>query len=288
MMVVVVGVIALYLGHNQALTGYITGMPREPPTDAWSSRLAMLAGAVWSQLVVGTYEFSAANWASWTAAAVEAVALISLGLVVHRHYRAPLRQLRLDPAAIAFLATGLLYLGAIVVLRWRNEFDPYDFRLLGPGSLLLTIALVRTALTSWPAARFVIAGSAAVLAGISLTFALAELPRPWRPRYAATVAAIQRRYAGIPAGAIVAFGNDDLRYLRPDLFVAMPLCPPWFLEHETWAEFLGRIDRSRPIFLDVHSPPLDLSQCDASIRQAVAGYLPGELVPLGVSQTVVE
>ena len=243
----------------------------------------MLGGAVWSQLVFATVTFRASDWQAWIAVAFEAAGLAAVVRAVRRSTPAPLRELRLDAASGAFLTVGLLYLGAIVVLRWRNQFDPYDFRLLGPGSVLVEIGLLRLALTSWPAARRTVAATALALAALSLAFALAALPRPWQPRYAEAVAAIRQRYAALPPGAIVVFGSGHLHYLRPDLFVAMPLCPPWFVEHETWAQFVGRLDHAHPIFVDMRQPPLDLRACDASIRRAVTGYPAGAVTPLVAS-----
>lgn len=285
----VVAFIWLYLRHNAALTGYSTGMPRIPPLDSAGHRLVMLvralAGSAVLPVVVVDSEFQGIgsrlfDGVTAIAALAELVGIAWLARLISDRCRQPLREIRIDSLALSFLLAGMLYLGAIITLRWFSEFDPYDFRLLGPGLLLVEIAVLRLALVSWPRASSGIAGFAAAMAAVSFAFAVVPLAARPGAGYLATIKSAQRRYSAIPQGAIVVFGNENLRYLRPDLFIAEPMCRPWYDEVESWPQFLGEIDRRHPVFVDMTDHALRLGGCHASVRAVLAGRRAGDLFRL--------
>ncbi|MDE2597893.1 MAG: hypothetical protein KGL44_13545 [Sphingomonadales bacterium] len=276
----VAGLIILYLHHNTVLTGYATGMPRLPPGDSVAERLAMLLGAIWSELILPLATFAPQSRAAWLVAGGEALGLAWVVRAIVRSHPRPFVHLRGDAQALAFAAVGALYLAAIILLRWRNQFDPYNYRLLGPGTLLLMLAGLRVALMNWPGAARAMTLFIAAMAATSVALAVFALPRPGAAGYLATVGSIERRYASIPSGAIVVFGDDQLRYLRPDLFVAVPLCRPWFNLDESWPDFLDEVDWSHPIYIDMSGNALDSAGCQKSVRAFLAGHHRGELFRL--------
>lgn len=280
LLLVVAALIGLYLHHNAEVTGFATGMPRTPPTDTWSERLAMLAGALWSELVLPLAKFHPGRVGDWLVAAVEAIALAALAVVIARRHRQMIHRPTGDRQTLAFALVGALNLGAIIVLRWRNQFDPYDFRLLGPGTLLLEVAALRLALARWPEAVRAIGAFAAGMVLLSILLAVAALPRWSAPGYLATARAIEQRYAAVPDGAIVVFGDDHLLYLRPGLFVALPLCRPWFGEDQSWDSFVEQLDWSHPVYVDMTGRALQLQGCQPSVRDFLARHRPGELFRL--------
>lgn len=270
----------LYLRHNVALTGYGTGMPRVPPTDSLSARFAMLARALWSEALLPIVEFDPSDRLAWLIALVQFGGLAALAIRVRSHYRHPLRAIRVDDLAIAFFIVASLYLAAIITLRWLNQFDPYNFRLLGPGTLLINVAILRVALVSWPAATRAITTFTAAMAIVSLGLAITQIALLPGPNYFATVRSVEKRYTDLPAGAIVVFGNAHLRYLRTDLFITSPWCRPWFDSDESWSDFYHAIDRRHPIFVDMTGPALDAAGCQPSVRAFLARHRPGELFQL--------
>ncbi|MBC2666162.1 hypothetical protein H7F51_11600 [Novosphingobium flavum] len=283
------GFIALYLRSNAAATGYATGMPRIPALDTPWHRLQTLltalgdaailpVGGVWDKLP----DFAPRLFTSpagWLALA-QLAAFVWLGAIIARRHPRPLRGMRVDGLALSFLTVGTAYLGAIIALRWTNEFDPYNFRLLGPGTLLVTIGLLRAALVSWPGATRQIALLAATAAACSCLVAVWPLLTRPISRYSATVRAVRQHYRAVPGGAIVVFGSDHLHYLRPDLYLAEPLCEPWFDERESWSRFMAEIDHRRPIFVDMTGHALSTGGCLPSVPAALEGRKPGELFRL--------
>lgn len=276
----VIALIGGYLRYNALLTHYATGMPRLAPTDSPGDRLIMLARALWSEAVVPVATFDFADWRAWGAAAIEVLGMLAVLRSVRRSYPDWARAIRFDALSLAFFIVGALYLAAIITLRWFNQFDPYDFRLLGPGTLMLIVACLRMALLSWPAASRAMAALVGAMASLSVMLALWQTENVPNPGYFANAHAIAARYASVPKHAVVLFGNDHVRYLRPDLFVTLPVCPPWFDGQESWDHFLSHVDKRKQVFVDMEGPALMADGCDRSIRAFLAGQHAGGLLRL--------
>ncbi|HKT85872.1 MAG TPA: hypothetical protein VJQ77_07300 [Novosphingobium sp.] len=285
----VIGFMWLYLRHNADVTGYATGMPRVPPLDSAGHRLAMmvraLAGSMILPVVVVDFDFQnlgphLLDRLAVIVAVAQLIGITWLAKFILGRYRQPAREIRVDSLTLSLFLAGALYLSAIITLRWFSEFDPYDFRLLGPGLLLVEIAILRMALVSWPRAAGGITVFAAAIAASSMAFAAVPLAARAEPGYRTIVKSVERRYSEVPRGAIVVFGDEHMRYLRPDLFITEPMCRPWYDETDRWPAFLDEIDRSHPVFVDMNGHALELHGCDSSVRAALAGRHAGELFRL--------
>jgi hypothetical protein len=240
----------------------------------------MLADAAWSEAILPLAEFQFADWRAWLVALVELLGLVAVSRSVRRNHGHWMKAIRVDALSVSFFIVGALYLSAIIGLRWLNDFDPYNFRLLGPGTLLLDIAILRVALLSWPASTRMIAAFTGAMAALSIGLAVGQAATHTGPGYFANARAIEARYAGLPVGAIVVFGSDHLRYLRTDLFITLPVCPPWYEGEESWDHFLSKIDKRRPVFVDMSGPALDAAECHPSVRAFLARQHPGALFRL--------
>jgi len=269
--------ILAYLHHNALLSGFSTGMARVAPTDDPSRRLAMLASALWSEVVLPVAEFDQGSALHWLLAGIEAAGLVALAMSIRRQYSHPLRALSLDAFALGLLTTGGVYLVAIIYLRWTNQFDPYNFRLLGPGTLLVGAGLLQAALRSWPRAGGAITAFVAAMTALSLLSAAHDSLDGSPPGYFASARRIERHAASIPPGSVVVFGDIELRYLRTDLFVTEPICPPWSDRTIEWSDFIQRLDQRHPIYIDMGGDDHDVSGCPRSVRDAVARFRPGAI-----------
>ncbi len=136
----------LYLAINAWLTGHATGMDRGPST-APLSYLGFTFASANLQLI-----FSAM------------LPFAFVALIATRDWRAP-------PLALMTGLVGIAYVAIITVLRLRNQFDPFDERLLGPGWLLLAIAIALTAQESADLARRRIGATALILLALWSTYA---------------------------------------------------------------------------------------------------------------------
>lgn len=136
---------ALYLGVNTWLTGHSTGMDRGPSTDPLGYQAFTFASAN-MQLVF------------WAMLPFAFVALIAT------------RDWQPRPLALMTGLVGMAYIAIIAILRLRNHFDPFDQRLLGPGWLMLAIAIALTARENTGVTRQRIAAAALLLMGLWATY----------------------------------------------------------------------------------------------------------------------
>ena len=88
------------------------------------------------------------------------------------------------------------------------------------------------------------------------------------------------RYADLPGNAIVVFGENELRYLRPNIRVAYPRYTPYSSYDESWSEFLSNLDFSSPIFVEVGERSKIPDRYHHSVRHAVQSFPANSLFKL--------
>lgn len=89
------------------------------------------------------------------------------------------------------------------------------------------------------------------------------------------------RYAELPDDAIVVFGENELRYLRPNIRVAYPKYIPYSSYDESWSEFLSKLDISSPIFVEIGGRSKIPNRYYDSVRQAAQSFPANSLFILG-------
>jgi hypothetical protein len=271
-----------YLYHNWVSTGYLTGIVRPPAVESPGEFAAMLLSAVRLELVLPVAVVSADTTGFLNAALLLQVAIIGCGVVWIR--RTPRQEMepRCSTLPLVLAGAGSLYLLLVIGLRAITLFDPIGFRLLAPGTLLLWIAGIRLSEERCSPVRFrrlailllLPAGGSLVVDGVVKTwFQFTGHTYPDR------AAALRDRYAAVPSGSVVIFGDLDLRYLRPDLLLFRPHYTPYWLHAEPWEPFLARVaaaTASRPLYLRCPDA-LDPERFEASVVAAVGDCAPGSL-----------
>lgn len=275
--VVAAAVVALLL-HNVEVSGYATGQPRTPAPETNARLATTLAHALISEAVFPLQAVSLGS--SWHRKVIVAqVVLLLPGLLaLFRRRRTGANGGWLDTRAVCLIGVGLAYGVAIVVLRWTRDFDPFDYRLIGPAAILVLIGLVRAVSLRVAGLPATLVGGLAVLAAMSVWFNTAFAPvRPGGETYPAYVQALLADFAAVPPGAIVVLGEEDLLYTRPDLAVAHPKRASLQGPAEPLDDLLAELDPGRPVYLRVPDDPLD-DALNPGVREAVARLQPGTLV----------
>jgi|GEM_PF-4675491 len=226
-----------YLLHNVAVTGFATGVVRIPARESLPDKLCIFLEAALSSVNVFRPVLGADTNARLMFALTLLVEII-LGAFVYKAVRAQRKagvpahtSLNLaSESDVAFRATsdcylyvGLLYLAVVAVLRWRSYMDPLGFRLLGPGTFLVAVGLVGRALAHWQApvqATFRKVMGVAALASFLLNGLVVPLQKfaSSHLTYPENMARLRQLYSRLPPGSVVAYPDWHLYYLRPDVY----------------------------------------------------------------------
>lgn len=133
----------------------------------------------------------------------------------------PDRQESLTIAVLA--ATGVFFWICMVAVRSYRQFDPLSYRLLAPGTVLVTAAAFGLlAARGWMEdARMRAAAALIVLASVTYSCVYQPLAQfqAYQVLFPERMRAIRAHYADVPAGAVVLHGSRHLLFLRPDLRV---------------------------------------------------------------------
>jgi hypothetical protein len=140
-----------------------------------------------------------------------------------------------------FFITGLLYLLCLVVVRWIFYFNEYSFRLLGPGTFMIFVAIIsylkerlnQKSFRNFKQIIVILTLISFILYVPIKTYARFEQP------YNETLQQLNHKYEAIPSGSILAFEtNKHLKYYRSDITIKKPLIS------ESLTEFFNRVNKS--------------------------------------------
>ncbi len=267
---VAVLICAAYLGHNWLQTGHLTGIERIPAPESHSALFNSFAVALMRELALPVVSWTPANGVQSVVVAIWALGGLFVGTQLLRAGPAPL-ELRVKLLSLVFLIVGATYLVSIAILRWYTHFDPFSARLLDPGFSLLTIGATIWMLNAFRAARGPIIAFLLATALLSVSnHAASILSRDGFGTYATAREAAIARYAMLPDDAIVVFGENELRYLRPDVQIAYPRFRPYSADDEDWQSFLETLQPNVPVFIEVGPRASMPNRYHPSVREAVA------------------
>lgn len=169
---------------------------------------------------------------------------------------------QLDPderttiAGLAFM--GVFLWAAMVVLKFRFYFSPLEFRYLGPGTLLVSAAVL-SGLAAYGLREYRGAKTALALIVVSAV-AWHGLYGPWQGYrangrlFTQQMERIVARYRPVPPGSVVLRGSLHLLFLRPDLLVV----PQENIRTSAAANRLRReaIETGRPVWVEQDGHPI--------------------------------
>ena len=273
---------AVFLAHvqiNLDRTGFPTGMPRVPAPETHGELIRALLGALAAEIFLPVTSIYRGTL-FWFAAALQAGLLAWLVASALKTPKAAVREAS-GTWASGFLLVGALYVAAIVVIRWRSQFDAFSFRLINPGTLLLFLFAVNAVLRTRRDLTGRVFVALALLGLVSGTWIAREAL--WRtgdsPGYYDRTQARLARYADLPPDTVLVFGDEHLRYLRPDLHIVEPDFTPFFATAETWEAFRARLRPGLPVVIDaVETEPW--REYHPAIKAFLATQEEGALIPV--------
>lgn len=246
-----------WLVRNVVMTGFATGMPRPPAIETSLDLLRQLAAAAVRELALPV---AGDGMPLVQVIVLVAAQVILLAVLTHvaRRWRSHPADAAQATGAASFIAVGCAYLAAIVILRFRSAFDPFDFRLLHPGVLLVMIGVL-----AWSSGRKDLLARGNVLLAIAMAAASTGLlaarcvANRNAPSYAAETARLLAESRVVPAGSAIVFGPDALRFRRTDLLVLTPEGPPDRPTLQTIDEVRAELGPGARLFIDRTNPAAD-------------------------------
>ncbi|WP_299990162.1 hypothetical protein [uncultured Pontibacter sp.] len=135
-----------YLFINYQLSGYTTGLNRlETETESGIHFLLMsLKGLINEFLIIREYRpQNQPDYLLYITAIIQLVVFTFITIKVNRHYNF-WKELKQNSFSMICIGIALLYLAAILALRFVSHFDALDYRLLAPFSFPLFVGIVYT------------------------------------------------------------------------------------------------------------------------------------------------
>lgn len=231
-----------YLYNNYINTGFATGMPRIDSPETRRELVSMLSEAQLVELnPFVIYPFQISSTFQLYAFLVVAIVFLA-GLAIHYFRQAN----KTDPDKylwLYFLINGLVYWLGIVYMRWTSHFDNFNFRLLGPATVLFIIALLAFI-------QFNIKNNRVYFNGLAALFFIAFIYNSYEQlvphlrdgiSYQENIETVQEKYQFLPQESILVFGNRHIDYLRTDVVNIRPYFRPYFARQETIEQFITRI-----------------------------------------------
>ncbi|MFC2947537.1 ArnT family glycosyltransferase [Virgibacillus sediminis] len=230
-----------YLLINYINAGLPTGMERVPRWESAGEFFTMLWEGILAELNYLSLWNDEFLWVS--------IAVLVIGGLMFLRGREFKRLFTLPASSLVlpgmFLFGAIVYYAAIIYMRWTAHFDPFNFRLLGPGTLMLMLAIIAWASQTgqrpwrrWRSFFQVVFGAAFLVNIVWNSYTLVQEPSP---NYADTREQVKETYEQVEPGSIIAFENVHARYLRTDLQYIKVHFQPYFAENESLEEFLNRI-----------------------------------------------
>ena len=214
-----------YLLLNRHMTGFITGSPNHPRDPFGETLLNLYEASLIEVEYVFAHFFNISPLGLSLPILILAFSFVCYALFRHRQQIKAYHPDIIVP--LAFLAIGSISWLSIVAMRFLSRFDPFNFRLLGPSTIVLCIGILGLLLFSFyqkfphkkdktpsPLKKAVLTVFFALFLFSSLIPTLTQESPSGYPQMREEVLHL---HAHIPDGAAVVWGNPYLLFLRDDL-----------------------------------------------------------------------
>jgi hypothetical protein len=269
-------IVVSYLYFNYIETGLTSGRPRVLAPESNYLLFVTLVKALLAEVSIITYH-SRASFLIPTL--LFQFLLIYFYLYKYKKKRAFSRSIStsIDFYKILILV-GVSYLVCIVTIRWFFYFNEYSFRLLGPGSFLLFMALINYFENVSSEEIFeIVKKNIAIFAAISfLLYVPVKTYSRYEHSYQETLDILNLKYEKIPAGSILAFEtNKHLKYFKKNIIIKRPLFK------ETVEEFFERVnpEKNKRVFIEI-SKRKDILKYDKSIQDLFFNKSHGDIIEI--------
>ena len=170
---------------------------------------------------------------------------------------------REERVTILILAlVGTFFWVVMVVMKFRVDFNSLDFRYLGPGTLLVTVAALGSLMACGLREH---RGARAVVALIVVSTVLhTSIYVPWQwyrengVLFTEQMDGLRSRYEGVPAGAVVLRSSLHTLFVRPDLMVVPEVS---IATQAVFDRLLNQaIKVGRPVWIERDGQPIPFDQ----------------------------
>ena len=275
-----------YLYNNYLETGFATGMERIPSLESHKQLFLMLVKAIIAETIIHS------NSTDLKANLVFVMQGFIIGYFILANRKKIINPVEknkiigVSKLQIVFMTIGILHLFFIVLMRWINHFDNFNFRLLAPGSFLLFIAIINYIEKNVAQPYF--KAFKVLLISVSLFSWFINVPLGINPgktkSYEETIQHLKSRYSDVEPNSLVVFGSMHLKYLRTDICTIRPFFLPNHAEKENWDDFLNRVNpgHQKIVYFDTKEPQLknDKYTFDKTVIELVNKYKHVDLVKL--------
>lgn len=230
--------VSLYLYHNILTNGYATGMPRIPAPENFAGLIVMTIRALVSELNLLAPHFN--------------IVTFIFEIVVFYWFFLRFKPFQNEKGIINntwkfFMIIGLLYYGAIILMRMRSHFDNLGVRLMIPGTFLIIVGIItylqdrlsQEHFNNFKKAFLIIVATSYVLAVKPIAKKLID-NQPFTTYYE-NIREIEDKTKDIPQNSILIFNESHHLYLRNDLFYTTPRYLPYFAEQDKWDDFVNKL-----------------------------------------------
>lgn len=255
-----------YLFMNYVQTGYATGIARTPSDESALDLLKMLVKAVLTEVNVLFLSIQSVNNSFFILTTILLLiffvaSLFTSLLNVKNSITDSARENK--SLWIFFLVTGTVYFLSIVYLRWTSTFDDFNYRLLGPATMLFLLMLVSLAQTYMKEKQFKL--FKVILATILMLSYIWNTPldiyKEWKKgglTYNENIEIVEEKYSFLPDHSIIAFASPHLLYLNSEsrqIYI-----------YGTMGDFLSRIKEAKAdhVYIEIN-PSINRNRFDESV-----------------------
>ncbi|MDB4131698.1 hypothetical protein N9600_06120, partial [Flavobacteriaceae bacterium] len=232
-----------------------------PSSESNAELFLMLFKAIIAELAIPVHRFSVAGI---IALGVEFSLLI---FIISKYRKSIIKSLKLSKIPVlssSFFIVGFTYLLSVIIFRWFIKFDQFAFRLLSPGTFMISVGLffyIINICSSKGKKIFIYFLLFFSISSLILFVPVRTFIKHNKSNYTynETKNKILKKYNNIEPNSIVVFGPYQLTYLRSDLKYYSPQYK------ESWSKFIGRlkIKNKKNIYVsipkDIDSDFLDIS-----------------------------
>ena len=263
----------LYLVNNFQLTGYATGMPRPPANEENYIFLVNLLKSIFQEFILIMPSWDISNIVQNIVVIIWSLFTLFCILSITKKSSHQKESSNIDIFSYLFMIFGLIYLCAIIFLRWISNFSELGltYRLLNPGFALFFIGLCLWILEKKKEKLILIVTFAlvTVLFVAVGNFYSIIIKHGLGANYLKHIETIKEEYSSLPDNAVVVFGDRELKYLRPNIKIATPKRTSDKISYETWDNFLLSLDASLPIFVETRDRSKKSNFYHKSVNDAI-------------------
>lgn len=219
--------IILQLNYNKEITGFITGMPREWNTNSIGSKIFSILNGWYYELNLLVSRGGKAS-----------IILFAVQILIIGYFLLKKGSLKYDPSPkITFekllIFVGAVYICAIITVNFLFSFDTLDYRLLGPGTILIFFGLLGLSIENnlldnnkWISLCLVIFAFISISIENTYYFFITQ---ETKITYIENRNLIQKEFSVIEPRSEIIFPDPSyfneyfhIKYLRPDLRIYIP------------------------------------------------------------------